>query len=224
MSENKVTDPIRLGSGKVFAVEETNEINLTSATSTKELINFIKTHAVDENRLGLVKSGASISITETTYTEEDDLGEDSKTSMTAEKISMKLGLITFGGNMLSKILATAEVEKDPDTGISVTRIGGIQNDKKKKHYVIFYHEDVEDGDVVVIIKGNNVATITADFVNGKGAQSTPEFNAEPFDRGGRKLFYVEGAPGTSILAATEEAVAVNTDSENPADAEEEGNA
>ena len=166
----RTKDDITIGSCKVYLTEYTGTL------PTRDSI------CVEANRLGYVKGGASVEYAETTVTEKDDLGYVRKTITTDEEVKVKLGLITWNGASLTKLInrsSTSEAD-----GIRTTKIGGGGNEQNKNYVLCLHHEDSADGDVWVMIAGRNTAGASLKFATDGGSLVEPEFTALPHDADG----------------------------------------
>lgn len=173
-------DTITLGSGKVYLLEYADEI------PTPEEI------CVPENQLGHVKGGAALEYTQETYEEKDDLGLVLKVITTSEEALLKLGLLTWNGHTLTKLIDRCKVEEKE--GKRITKIGGAGNAQGKYYVVCFHHEDKIDGDVWVMIVGRNTAGATITFATEEGTKLEPEFKAKPHDKDGTLVLLYEELP------------------------------
>ena len=128
---------ITLGSGKLYVQEYTG----TTVPETEAI-------CTDDNILGYISGGATLSYKPTFYNAKDDLGLVSKTVLTAEEVTLKSGVMTWDGNTLTKLSATARVtETDAASGKPAKRsvkIGGVANADGKKYVLCFKHAD-KDG-------------------------------------------------------------------------------
>ena len=144
---------------------------------------------VEQYRLGYIKGGATLSYTETTYEEKDDLGYVRKIITTDEEAKFKLGLITWNGEVLTKLIdrgTTSEAD-----GIRTTKIGGKGNAQDKNYVLCFHHTDQKDGDIWVLLVGRNTAGLSLAWSTGAGTQIEPEFTAMPHDSDGTLIEYIE---------------------------------
>lgn len=180
---SKKTETIILGSGKLFVTEFTGEIPDDQTIET------------EENRLGYVKNGASVEYAPTFVTEKDDLGYVQKTILTEEEATLKSGLITFDGNALTKLSATARVSETETK--RTTKIGGVGNDDGKKYLIRFLHEDAVDGDIRVTVVGRNEAGFTLSFAKDSATVIDAEFKAHPMDGEGTLIQYDEEIKGAA---------------------------
>lgn len=173
-------DTITLGSGKAYLLEYADEI-----PAPEEI-------CVDENLLGHIKGGAALEYTQETYEEKDDLGLVLKVITTSEEALLKLGLLTWNGNTLAKLIDRCKVEEKE--GKRITKIGGAGNAQGKYYVVCFHHEDKTDGDVWVMIVGRNTAGATITFATEEGTKLEPEFKAKPHDKDGTLVLLYEELP------------------------------
>lgn len=171
---------ITLGSGEIFA------------TAFSDTLPDVETLCVDENRLGYIKSGASLEYTQETYEEKDDLGIVSKIITTSEEALLKCGLITWNGETLQKLVDRCKVTTE--NGKRITKIGGAGNAQGKYYALCFKHTDKTDGNVWVLIKGLNTAGFTITFSAEEGSLVEPEFKALPHDNDGTLIEFIEEIP------------------------------
>ena len=82
---------ITLGSGKAYIAEYDSEEGMPEVT----------TLCTTSNLLGHIQGGAELSYTAESYEEKDDLGLVSKVIVTSEEAILKLGLLTWNGNISS---------------------------------------------------------------------------------------------------------------------------
>ena len=176
---------ITLGSGKVYITEYTSDTTLSHSTI-----------CATGNLLGYIKGGATLTYSEETYEEKDDLGLVSKIITTSEKATLKLGLLTWNGETLQKLIDRCGVTSA--SGTRTIKIGGAGNKQGKKWAVCFKHEDAVDGDVYVLICGRNTAGFTLTFASEAGTVIEPEFTAMPQDDNGTLITLIEdiGAAAT----------------------------
>lgn len=171
---------ITLGSGKIY---------LKVFAETLPTVDEI---CVDENLLGYIKGGAALEYTQETYEEKDDLGYVSKIITTNEEALLKCGLLTWNGETLKKLIdrcTTTEAE-----GKRVTKIGGAGNTQGGYYAICFYHEDLVDGNLWIMIKGRNTAGATLTFAVDEGTVVEPEFKAMPHDDAGTLVELIEEIP------------------------------
>ena len=171
------SEKIVLGSGYLYCLE------FDSATGIPA-DNVIET---ESNILGYIKGGATIEYTPTKYTAIDDMGRKSKTITTDEEAHLKSGVMTWNGNTLKKLCATARVtEKD---GKRTVRIGGV--DDGKNYLIRFKHEDKENGNIRVTVVGKNEAGFSMQFAKESETVINADFRAMPHDEEGTLILYEE---------------------------------
>ena len=173
----RAKDNITLGSGKLYMMEFTDAMPEVSAI------------CVEENRVGYIKSGATLTYTEETYEERDDLGMVSKIITTSEEALLKCGLLTWNGDALQKLVDRATVTTA--AGKRTAKIGGAGNAQGKYYAICFHHEDKTDGDMWVLIKGRNTAGFTITYGTETGTLIEPEFKALPHDTAGTLVELIE---------------------------------
>lgn len=172
---------ITLGSGKIY---------LTDFSDTMPTVDTL---CVDENLLGYIKGGAALEYTQETYEEKDDLGYVSKIITTNEEAILKCGLLTWNGVTLQKLIDRCKSSEA--SGKRTTKIGGAGNAQGGYYAICFYHEDLVDGNLWILIKGRNTAGATLTFAADEGTVVEPEFKAMPHDDNGTLIELIEEIPG-----------------------------
>jgi len=176
-------EKIVLGSGKLYIdVFEGGEI-------PTDLLLEIET-----NLLGLIQGGATLEYKPSFYEAKDDLGLVSKTVLTDEEVMLKSGVMTWNGNTLQKLCATARVTEDVVLGKRIVKIGGVGMQDGKQYVIRFVHKDELDGDIRVTIVGNNQAGFSFQFLKDKETIVDTEFKASPMDSEGTKIIFEEDIP------------------------------
>jgi hypothetical protein len=168
--EKRTKENITLGSGKVYIVEYDGTMPTTAEV------------CVAESLLGHIQGGAELSYTAEPYEEKDDLGLVSKTVVNAEEAILKLGLLTWNGTTLKYLADRCTVTEG--NGKRTIKIGGAGNAQGKEWVICFFHEDKKDGNLWVMIRGNNSAGFTLTFAVDAGTKIEPEFKALSQDDAG----------------------------------------
>lgn len=172
-------ESIVLGSGKVYIQEFTDAIPEDAAIE------------VENNLLGLIQGGASITYTPSFYECKDDLGLVSKKFITEEEAVFKSGLMTWNGKTLQKLCSTARVTEAVESKTRTVKIGGSGNYDGKRYVIHFVHTDAVDGDIRVTIVGSNEAGLELSFAKDKETVINAEFKAQPQDAEGTLILYKE---------------------------------
>lgn len=146
---------------------------------------------VPENRLGYISGGATIEYKPSFYTAKDDLGVCEKTIITDEGVLFKTGILTFDAESLKKLVATGRVSDSTDGKTRTILIGGIKNNDGKKYVICFHHSDPIDGDIWVIIVGQNQSGFSLAFAKDKETVIDAEFKALSQDNDGTLIKYIE---------------------------------
>ena len=171
---------ITLGSGRIYLVPYA------------DTMPTVDTIWVEESLLGYIKGGAALEYTQETYEEKDDLGFVSKIITTNEAALLKCGLLTWNGATLQKLIDRC---KSTETeGKRTTKIGGAGNAQGIYYAICFFHKDLIDGNLWVLIKGRNTAGATLTFATDSGTVVEPEFKAMPHDDAGTLIELIEEAP------------------------------
>lgn len=174
-TENTIT----LGSGEAFITE------YDATTGMPD----VETLCVDDNRLGWIQGGAELSYTAELHEEKDDLGMVSKVVVNDEEAILKLGMLTWNGNTLAKLVDRCKVTEA--SGKRTIHIGGSGNTQGKEWVVCFYQNDPKDGKLWVLIRGTNQSGITLTFAKDAGTKLEPEFKAMVQDDNGSLITVIE---------------------------------
>ena len=182
MDEKKAPERIILGSGYIHL-----------ATFRKgQPIPEPQEFCTDANRYSYIKNGATLEYTNEVVEAKDDMGKVSKTVITSEEVTLKAGLMTLIGDTIEKLCDTARVSVSSDGKYRKTKIGGVGNRKGAKYVICFHHVDPEDGDIWVMIVGQNQAGFTLSFAPSDATVVDAEFKAMPnLDEEGTLVEYVE---------------------------------
>lgn len=197
-TNTKETEKIPIGSCEAYITEFTGTIPAD--------LNF----ETEDNRLGYVKSGASLEYTQTRQEVKDDLGKVYKVITTDEQVVVKLGILTWNANTLAKLTTTGRVTESGNKRL--LKVGGLKNAVNKKYALRLVNKDDVDGDIRVTVVGYSSAGFTIPFnpASDTGNMINPEFTALPSDSDGTLIIYEE-----EILTAANEPDPSGT-SEDPA--------
>lgn len=142
-----------------------------------------------ENMFGYIQGGATLEYKPTFYDAKDDKGRVIKTIITDEEATLKSGILTFNGDALEKLCDTARVTTSDSQ--KIVKFGGIGNAKRAQYLICFHHSDPIDGDIWVIIVGNNQAGFSLAFAKDKETVIDAEFKALSQDDEGTLIKYIE---------------------------------
>lgn len=173
-----INKKIVLGSGKLYAAEFTDSIPETTTLET------------DDNILGLISGGATLTYEPEYYTASDDLGLAVKKMITNETVTLTSGIMTWNGNTLAKLVNTGRVDES-ETGKRTVKIGGVGNYDGKKYVLRFVHEDAVEGDIRITIVGSNEAGFEIAFTKDEETVIDAEFTAFPMDDDGTLIIFEE---------------------------------
>lgn len=182
MDEKKAPERIILGSGYIHLGV------FTKGQQIPEPQDF----CTDANRYSYIKNGATLEYSNEIQEAKDDMGRVSKTVIISEDVTLKAGLMTLIGDTIEKLCDTARVSVSQDGRYRKTKIGGVGNRKGAKYVICFHHVDPEDGDIWVMIVGQNQAGFTLSFAPSDATVVDAEFKAMPnLDDEGTLVNYVE---------------------------------
>lgn len=173
------TKRITLGSGKLYLME------------FADTVPEVEEICVEANQLAYIKGGATIEYTPTFYEAKDDLGYCIKTIITEEEAVLKSGIMTFTGKVLDKLCDTARVSEDVSKKTRTVLFGGVGNAKRSRYVICFHHEDPIDGDIWVIIVGQNQSGFSLAFTKDAETVIDAEFKALAQDNDGTLIKYIE---------------------------------
>ena len=176
-----MTKRIVLGSGKLYVVEGVEN------DGVYEIPVGIES---DENLIGYIQGGATLEYTPEFYEAKDDLGYVSKKMLTEESAILRSGIMTWNGETLAKLSATARVDETV-SGKRTVKIGGIGNFDNTQYVIRFVHHDETDGDVKITIVGSNESGFEMAFAKDQETVVNAEFKAVPNDNDGTLIIYEE---------------------------------
>ena len=179
MNKKEKKETIVLGSGKLYAIEFKGKV-----PDKKELCQ-------EGNRVGYISGGATLEYKPTHQTVKDDLGYMMKTILTDEEVTLKTGVMTFNADKIAMLCATGRVEDSEDGKTRILKIGGIGNANGKQYAICFHYEDKLDGDIWIIIVGQNQNGFSLAFAKDKETVIDAEFKALVQDNEGTLIQYIE---------------------------------
>ena len=179
---------ITLGSGKLYLIPYVD-----SVPEVEEI-------CIEDNLLGYIKGGATLEYAPSFYEAKDDLGYVTKVIITEETATLKSGVMTFNGNTLKTLSATGRVTEDATSKTRTLKIGGIGNADGAKYVICFHHEDPIDGDIWVVIVGQNQAGFSLAFAKDAETVIDAEFKCLSQDNEGTLIKYIE--EDSSIVSGT----------------------
>lgn len=144
---------------------------------------------IETDLLGRIQGGATLEYKGTWYEAKDDTGKVVKTMLTEEEAIFKSGVLTWNGKTLEKLCSTARVQEGE--GQRIVKIGGVGNHNGKSYALCFHHTDKVDGDVYIIIRGQNQAGFSLAFAKDKETVIDAEFKCLPQDDEGTLIQYIE---------------------------------
>lgn len=170
---------ITLGSGKLYCTEYSGTVPETDTICT------------EANLLAYLKGGATLNYTPEFYEAKDDLGYVSKTILTTEEATLQCGIMTFNGNVLNKLVDTGSVSEDSVGKTRTLLIGGAGNSQRKSYVFCFHQEDPVDGDIWIVIVGQNQAGFSFAFTQDSESIIDAEIKALVQDSRGTLIKYIE---------------------------------
>lgn len=160
----------------------------------------------DDTLYAYIKGGAELEYSPEFYEAKDDMGKVAKSVMTEEEATLKAGIMTFTGSTLDTLCDTARVSEresvDGNTKYRVVKVGGAGNQKGAKYVICFHHTDAVDGDIYLMIVGQNQAGFTLSFKKDEETVVDAEFHALPMDDEGTLITYTEVEVGATTTTYT----------------------
>lgn len=177
-NEKKHTESYTLGSGHL----RVNEIEDKDIPTTEESwIEFVNDIIKNITVLGRIKGGASLDYTTEKTEDQDDLGYCKISTIKTENVDLKSGVMTWDGETLEKLCATARVSTNKETGVVTVKIGGLGNQNNKRYFVCFEHYSHL---LRVVIIGKNTNGFSITFDQDKATVIDSVFHAEALDNDG----------------------------------------
>jgi hypothetical protein len=170
---------ITLGSGKLYLIP------------FADTVPEVEEICVDDNLFGYIKGGATIEYAPSFYEAKDDLGYVIKTIITEETATLKSGVLTFNANTLNKLCDTGRVTEDATNKLRTIKIGGVGNAQGARYIICFHHSDPIDGDIWVVIVGQNQAGFSLAFAKDAETVIDAEFKCLSQDTEGTLIKYIE---------------------------------
>lgn len=185
------SDEIILGSGDLFLAEFTGDIPDDSVIEA------------DENRAGNIKGGATLEYSQSSQTVKCDMGRVKKTIITEEDVKFKSGLITWAQTWLQALISTARVDNTTKTGHRIFKIGGLNNQSKKKYLYRFVHTRDDGRKLRVTVTGKNTGTISMAFNPENPTTIDAEITADTLDNEGTLVIFDEEMLESEVAAAAQ---------------------
>ena len=190
-TQTKELNRITLGSMDFYVIAFTGTIPEDSAIET------------EDNMIGRTKNGGTVNYSANWYLAESDDGKAKKRKLTGENASIGYGNITWNGNTISKLVATARTTEAD--GKRTTKIGGVANDNGTRYLIRGVHKDSVDGDVRITGIGVNTGGWEAVYSPTQETIINPSFELEPkLDSDGTLLIYEEEIIEASAEEESEE--------------------
>lgn len=167
---------------------------------------------VETNMIGRTKNGATVNYNAEWFKVSSDDGKAKKKRLVGEEVTIGYGNITWNGNTLKAITATARVSESG--GKRTTKIGGVANDDGLRYLIRGVCKDKVDGDIRITGVGVNTNGWSMAFANNSESNLQPTFECEPIDDEGTLLIYEE-----EVIEASTEAQTASTQSNEPAGTE-----
>lgn len=202
-----VAERIILGSGYLHV----------STFSKGQIIPNPEDFCTDNNKFAYISGGAELEYSPEFYEAKDDMGKVAKSIITEEEATLKAGIMTFTGNTLDMLCDTARVSERTNAIDGKTyrevKVGGAGNAKGAKYVICFHHVDAVDGDIYLMIVGQNQAGFTLGFKKDEATVVDAEFHALPMDGDGTLITYseVEAAGAPTAYTITRQLSHVTTD-------------
>ncbi len=148
----------------------------------------------DENCMGLIEKGASITYNPEYKTFTDAMGIISETFLVKEECRLKTEFITWNFDTLKKLIPTGILTVDETTKRKTLKVGGLGNYSNSSYLIRFVHEDNRKGNLRATIVGTNQAGFELNYFQEDVAVLDAEFIAKPSDNNGTLVILDEDDP------------------------------
>lgn len=172
------SDEIILGSGELYVCEFTGD-----AIPEDSVIE------TDANRAGNIKGGAKLEYSTSSQTVKSDNGRVKKTIITEETVKFVTGLITWTKTWVQALIATARVDEASKTNHRVFKLGGLNNQSKKKYLYRFVHTRDDGRKIRLTVTGKNTGTISLAFDPENATTVDAEITADTLDSEGTLVIF-----------------------------------
>jgi len=140
------------GSGTLYAMDPTGKTVPTTPSAAK---TFVETYATEDNQLGYLKNGLTITVDTETLSDQSDLGEMKIDLITKETGTVETSVFNVNGETVARVYPTATYSNDC---LIVGGLNGVSQDAK---LFIFVEANVQNGkQQVVCFLGKNTSGFT----------------------------------------------------------------
>lgn len=191
------------GSGDIYAVkydgtlefpeletDPTTKKVTVSAENETAIFTALKTIRTEDNRLGALKDGFKYSDQLEVLEDQDDLGYITVQEVTKETAANEFKLFNANGETIQKVHPTASTGEGTQ-GLKVTKMGGLTNKNDDEYYVMFVHQDTQNGDIVLLTRGKNLSGLDINFAGSEVSPLQCKYNAQPLDDTGTLIYIFE---------------------------------
>lgn len=162
-----------LGSGDLYIAKFTSDIPAHEALE------------VDENKIGSIKGGASLSVSPEVYEVIDDKGLCLKRFITKQEITFKSGILTWDLDTLKMLTLGGNLSSDQEKKTSTLKIGA--NGSIEQYLIRFVHKMDNGKKIRVTIVGTASAGFELKFNPEEETVIDAEFKAMAFDEEGNQV-------------------------------------
>lgn len=191
------------GSGDIYAVRydgtltvpkfeidaKTKEVTVTAENETA-VHTFLRTVRTEDNRLGALKGGFKYTENLELLEDQDDMGYLKVSEVSKETAVNEFGIFNVNGEAIAKMHPLASTGT-ADGGTRVTAIGGLTNKNDDEYWLMFVHQDTQNGDIVLLTRGKNVSGLEIAFSGDSVSPMQCKYNAQPLDEGGTLIYIFE---------------------------------
>ncbi|MBR4544321.1 MAG: InlB B-repeat-containing protein [Lachnospiraceae bacterium] len=195
---SKTTDRRRTtyGSGTLYALYPTGITIPTTPAAAKTLV---ETYSTEENQLGYLKNGMTITIDTETLSDQSDLGEMKIDLITKETGTAETTVFNVNGETVSRVYPTATY----NNGCLI--VGGLNGVAQDAKLYIFVEANVQNGkQQVVVFYGKNTSGFTIQWTPDGVQPFAINLALEPFNTQGNlvSMNLAENLPSLPITSDT----------------------
>lgn len=170
------------GSGTLYALDPTG---ITIPTTEAAAKTFVETYCTEENQLGFLKNGLTITIDPESLTDQSDLGEMKIDLLTQENATVETAVFNVNGETVARVYPTATYTD------SVMVVGGLSGVAQDAKLYIFVEANVQNGkQQVVIFLGKNTSGFSIQWSPDGVQPFSINLAVEPFNTQGNLFVMV----------------------------------
>lgn len=204
MADNTARRRTTYGSGTLYVLDPTGKTIPTTEQAAK---TFVETYCTEDNQLGYLKNGLTVTIDPESLSDQSDLGEMKVDLLTKENGTVETAVFNVNGETVARVYPTATYNNN------VMVVGGLNGVAQDAKLYVFVEANVQNGKQQVLIF---LAKNTAGFSIKWNPDGVEPFSitlaVEPFNTQGNLfvMILVENLAALPITSATVYTITFNT--------------